>query len=75
MTITGTHADHSVTYNMVCTVVQSVLGIDEKGDVQIRGGFGDTWYEAITDSFLYCETCDERLHGSEIGAAKGWQAY
>jgi hypothetical protein len=75
MTITGTHADHAITYNMVCTVVQAVHDIDDKGNVQISDDFGDTWYEAITNTFLYCETCDERVDGSDIGASDTWEAY
>jgi hypothetical protein len=64
------HRSHTLTYNEVCTAVYEVLAITHDGDLSLQDEAPEI--EAITDTFLYCETCMERIMGLEIGANDEW---
>jgi hypothetical protein len=65
------HRTHLITHNMRCIYTQTVLMVDDIGDVRLEP---DGACEAIDETFLWCENCGERLMGIEIGANESWAA-
>jgi RNA polymerase-binding transcription factor DksA len=65
------HEDHDVQYVMTnCTAVQNCT-INEKGDVVVDGP--ESVERIDGDTYVYCVTCDKRIHSGEDGLAEDWE--
>ena len=60
------HYGHLISYNERAILCRKVVVIE---DGFVRPDPSDPGeVEAISESFLYCETCDVRIAGDEVGA-------
>jgi len=69
--VAGPHADHHVTYNERGIVVRDIAQVTD-GDIEVDF-HSPAEVETITETFLYCETCDLVVTGEDIGASDAWE--